>query len=120
MNGWRPAWRLNRRWLFNRRVGAALLWMGVVIGAAVVVNLAGIRIVGWQRWLHAHAFVFLIWRLGLYAVTARGWWWMRQRVQRREPAVETRQRLLRIEIAAVAAIALMEGSAWLQHGRGGG
>ncbi|WP_175687308.1 hypothetical protein [Burkholderia multivorans] len=110
-SGWRFAW------LFNRRVGAALLWTALIIGAAVAVNLAGIHIVGgvegWQHWLHAQAGVFRVWRVCLYAATAWGWWWMRQRVLRREPAAETRQRFLRIEIAAVAAIMLMEGSAWL-------
>lgn len=114
-SGW---WRFA--WLFNRRVGMALFWSALVLGAAVAVNLAGIRIVGgidgWERWLRAHAMVFLAWRLCLYAGTAWGWWWMRRRVQQREAAAETRQRFLRIEVAAVVAIVLMEGSAWLQHG----
>jgi hypothetical protein len=107
-------------WLFNRRVGVALLWSALVIGAAVVVNLAGIRIVGgvngWERWLQGHTEAFLAWRLCLYAVTAWGWWWMRQRVRQREATAETHQRFLRVEIAAVAAIVLMESSAWLQRG----
>jgi len=113
-----PWWRCA--WLFNRRVGVALLWGLVVVGAAAIVNLAGIRIVGsidgWEHWLRRHTGVFLVWRLCLYALTAWGWWWMRQRVLRREPATETRRRFLRIEVAAVTAIVLMEGSAWLQHG----
>lgn len=113
-NWWRFAW------LLNRRVGNALLWSALVIGAAMAVNLAGIRILGgidgWERWLQAHANVFLAWRLCLYAATAWGWWRMRQRVLQREPAVETRQRLMRVEIAAVTVIVLTEGSAWLPHG----
>ncbi|HHT8996802.1 TPA: hypothetical protein ACT5B2_000847 [Burkholderia cenocepacia] len=107
-------------WLFNRRVAMALLWSALVIGAAVAVNLAGIQAVGgiakWERWLQTQAWVFLIWRIALYAATARGWWWMRQRVLRREPIAETRLRFLRLEIAAVTAIVLMEGSFWLRHG----
>ena len=107
-------------WLFNRRIGVALLWSTLVIGAAVLVNLAGIHLVGsidgWERWLRTHAAVFLVWRLCLYAGTISGWWWMRRRVQRRESLLETRLRFLRIEVAAVAAIVLMEGSAWLPHG----
>ena len=63
-------------WLFNRRVGVALLWSALVIGAAVLVNLFGIRIVGgidgWERWLRTHAIVFLTWRLCLYAGTVWG------------------------------------------------
>lgn len=111
-------WRFG--WLFNRLSGLAVLWSALVISAAVLVNLAGIRIVGgvdgWEHWLGTHAVVFLAWRLCLYAGTAWGWWWMRRRVQQREATSETRQRFLRIEVAAVAAIVLMEGSAWLQHG----
>ncbi|NBK54252.1 hypothetical protein [Pseudomonas aeruginosa] len=112
------SWRFP--WLFNRRVGFALLWSALVLGAAVAVNLAGIRIVGgidgWERWLRAHAVVFLAWRLCLYTGTAWGWCWMRRRVQQREAATEARQRFLRIEVAAVTAIVLMEGGAWLQRG----
>ena len=39
--GW---WRL--RWLFNRRVGLALLWTVPLLIAAVAVNMLGIRIAG--------------------------------------------------------------------------
>lgn len=111
-------WRFA--WLFNRRVGVALLWTAAVVGAAVVVNLAGIRLIGsvdgWERWLQMHAGFFLAWRVCLYAATAWGWWWMRQRVWQREPAVETRQRFMRIEVAAVIAVVLMEASVWLPRG----
>lgn len=41
---------------------------------------------------------------------------MRQRVRQREPTVATRQRFIRIEVAAVTAIVLMEASVWLKHG----
>ncbi|UQP97318.1 hypothetical protein KP728_17460 [Xanthomonas arboricola pv. juglandis] len=113
----RPAW-LRFSWLFNRRLGSALLWALLVIGAAVVVNLVGIRLVGdvegWQRWLQAHADHFALWRLFLYGATAYGWWWMRRRLLRREPSNETRQRLVRTEVAAVVAIVLLEASALLR------
>ena len=54
----RLAW-LRLPWLFNRRVGVALLWTLLVVAAAVAVNIAGIHVVGgvegWQHWLQAHA-----------------------------------------------------------------
>ena len=107
-------------WLFNRRVGVALLWALLVAGIAVAVNVAGIHVVGgidgWERWLRAHSAHFLVWRLFLYAATAYGWWWMRQRLRQREPSAEAHQRLLRIEIATVTTIVLLEGSQLLRHG----
>jgi hypothetical protein len=103
-----------------RRVGVALLWCAPVGIAAVLAHLLGIRLLGsvdgWQRWLQSHAGFFVAWRCGLYVLTGYGWWWMHRRVRQREPGIETRHRLLRIEIAAVAAVVLLEGSAWLRHG----
>ena len=107
-------------WLFNRRVGVALLWTLLVVAAAVAVNIAGIHVVGgvegWQHWLQAHAGHFFVWRLCLYGATAYGWWWMRRRLLRREPSRETHQRLLRTEIAAVIAVVALEASQLLRHG----
>jgi hypothetical protein len=115
----RLAW-LRLPWLLNRRVGIALLWTLLVVGIATVVNIAGIHVVGgvdgWEHWLRTHAGYFFIWRLFLYAATVYGWWWMRKRLRRREPSVEAHQRLRRTEIAAVIAVALLEGSQLLQHG----
>lgn len=109
---------LRAAWLFNRYVGIALLWVLAVAGIAVTVNVVGIHVVGsiggWERWLRAHSAHFLVWRLLLYATTACGWRWMRRRLCEREPAVETHQRLRRVEIAAVAIIVLLEGSQVLQ------
>jgi hypothetical protein len=113
------AW-LRPVWLFNRRVGVALLSSLLVGGIAVAVNIAGIRIIGgidgWEHWLRAHADHFLVWRLFLYAATAYGWWWMRGRLRQREPGTEIHQRLLRVEIAAVVTLALLEGSQLLRNG----
>lgn len=104
----------------NRRVGVALLWGVLVAIIAVAVNLAGIQVVGsvdgWDRWLHAHAAYFFAWRLLLYAATAYGWWWVRRRLRQREPSEEVHQRLLRIEIAAMATLVLLEGSQMLRQG----
>ncbi|MBN9369271.1 MAG: hypothetical protein J0H59_19950 [Comamonadaceae bacterium] len=52
----------------------------------------------------------------LYAATAYGWWWMRRRLRERELSAETHQRLLRVEVAAVITLVLLEGSQLLQHG----
>lgn len=111
---------LRPTWLFNRRVGIALLWALLIFGVAVAVNVAGIHVVGsidgWEHWLRAHSAHFLAWRLVLYAATAYGWWWMLQRLRQREPTAETHQRLLRVEIAAVVTVVLLEGSQWLRNG----
>ncbi|QDF96907.1 hypothetical protein CJ010_10385 [Azoarcus sp. DD4] len=106
--------------LLSRRMGVALLWALLICGVAVTVNVTAIHVVGsidaWERWLHAHSTHFLAWRLVLYAATAYGWWWMRQRLRRREPEAETHQRLQRVEIAAVVTVVLLEGSQWLRNG----
>jgi len=98
-------WRL--RWFFNRRVALALLWTVVVLSTAIIANLVGIRLTGgiadWQQWMDAHAAYFLVWRLLLYAGTAWGWIWMRQR-------------LVRVEIAAVLAVTALEVSQLLWAG----
>lgn len=111
---------LRPAWLFNRRVGVALLWALLVAGVAVAVNVVGIRVAGsidgWERWLHAHSAHFLVWRLFLYGATVYGWWWMRRRLQQRELGAGTHQRLLRIELAAVTTLVLLEGSQLLRQG----
>lgn len=111
--------RLRLAWLFDRRLGWVLLWLAAIVCVAVSVNLVGVRLAGdveaWSRWLQAHAGHFLVWRLCLYGATAYGWWWMRQRLRQREPSQETRLRLLRTEIAAVVAIAALEGSVLWRH-----
>ena len=111
---WRPAW------LFSRRVGVALLWLVLVIGIAVAVNVVGISIVGgidgWEHWLRAHMAHFFVWRIAVYAATVYGWWRMRVRLRQREPGPETHQRLLRIEIAATVTVVLLEASQLLRAG----
>ena len=107
-------------WLFNRHVGVALLWALLAAGVAVAANIVGISVVGgidgWARWLRAHSAYFLVWRVLFYTATAYGWWTMRQRLRQREPRAETHQRLLRVEIAAVATLMLLEGSQLLRDG----
>lgn len=104
------------RWLPLRRLLWALLWALALILIAALVNVIGIRVVGnvngWAHWVRAHRGDFLAWRLCLYGATAWGWWWMRERVRRREPRAHTR--LLRVEIAAVLVILALEGVAFLQ------
>ena len=111
---------LRPAWLFNRRVGMALLWALLVACIAVAVNIVGIHIVGsidgWQHWLRANRSYFFAWRLLLYAATAYGWWLMRRRLREREPDSESHQRLLRVEIAAVVTIVLLEASQLLRAG----
>ena len=115
------AWTwLRPTWLFNRRVALALLWVLAVAGIAAGVNVVGLHVVGsidgWERWLREHSAHFLAWRLLVYAATAYGWWWMRRRLREREPSPEAHQRLLRVEIAAVVTLVLLEGSQLLRSG----
>ena len=104
--------------LLNRRVASGLLrtllWVLLVAGVAVGVNIAGIHVVGsvdgWQSWLKANRGYFFAWRLLLYAATAYGWWWMRRRLLEREHSAESHLRLRRVEIAAVITLVLLEAS----------
>lgn len=113
--GWR-----HIRWLPGRRAALVLAWAALLLAAAVVANLVGIRLAGgiegWQQWMDAHAGHFLAWRLLLYAGTAWGWLWMRQRLLAREPGAGPRQRVVRAEIGAVLAIAALEISRFVQAG----
>ena len=101
------------RWLrIPRSLMVVLSMLAALTVVASVVHIIGVQLVGgvaiWQRWLHAHAWMLALWRLGLYAAIVRGWWWMRTRVRQRENAPESRRRLRRAEIAAVLAIVLTE------------
>ncbi len=111
---------LRPAWLFNQRVALALLWVLAVAGIAAGVNVVGLHVVGsidgWEWWLREHSAHFLVWRLLVYAATAYGWWWMRRRLREREPSPEAHQRLLRVEIAAVVTLVLLEGSQLLRSG----
>ncbi|WP_244197518.1 hypothetical protein [Caballeronia ptereochthonis] len=95
-----------------RSLVIVLAMLAALTVVTIILHVVGMRLVGgivaWQHWLHAHAWLFGIWRLGFYAVIVRGWWWMRTRVRQREPSAEARRRLVRAEIAAVLAIALTE------------
>jgi len=109
---------LARR-IFSRRLGVALMWCFALFAVAVVVNAVGIRIVGsiegWHRWLAEHTLHFTLWRVALYGATVYGWLWMRRRLLAREPGPGARQRVLRVEVAACAAVVALELSQWMQH-----
>ena len=99
----------------NQRAAAlviAMLWTFLLIVVAVGINVVGIRTLGnvtrWRLWLTAHGVWFLFWRICLYGVTAYGWWWMRERVRRREPTNEALSRLRHVEVAAVLSILAVE------------
>lgn len=111
------AWLRSRRW-FSRPAGQLIIWAVLLIVAAFVINVIGIRLLGsverWEHWMDDNAGLFLAWRLLLYAATAWGWIWMRKRLLAREPDATARQRLQRAEIAAVLAITALEVSTLLQ------
>ena len=100
-----------RRWLL------VALWILLIAVAAAAINAAGIRLVGgvgaWEQWLAQHEVHSLVWRLMLYGATGYGWWWMRARLLLREPGVATRVRLLRVEVAAVLTVVILEGAVLL-------
>jgi len=103
-----------------RRHGMLLTWGILLLAVIVVINAIGLRLAGsamtWQAWLATHNSYFLAWRMLLYAATTRGWLWMRKRVLARDPAPATRRRLLCTELAAVAALAVLETLSLAQHG----
>lgn len=107
---------LRMRWLFNRYVAWSVLWIVGLILVATIVNIAGIELAGdvqsWSDWLNTNASIFLIWRICLYCVVGYGWYWMRSRVIAREGTQEAKQRFLRIEVGAVAALLLLEITNW--------
>ncbi len=117
MHPMRAAW-LRPRWLFCRRAAKALLWTALIVAAALAANVAGIYLVGsvagWERWLAAASGYFLVWRLCLYSATAYGWVWMRRRLLARETDAQARRRMVRSEIAGVAAIVALEASLLMQ------
>ncbi|MFC4160700.1 hypothetical protein [Chitinimonas lacunae] len=106
--------QVRSRWLFNRTVGVVLLWIVGIVGVAVLVNVIGVHVVGgigaWADWLRHHALHFFTWRLCLYALVAYGWWWMGRRLRQRESAPDAHQRLLRVEIAVLTTVVLLESS----------
>ncbi|WP_236872517.1 hypothetical protein [Burkholderia pseudomallei] len=89
-----------------------LATLAALTAVAIFTHAVGVRLVGsvaaWQRWLHAHAWMFGLWRLVLYAAIARGWWWMHVRVRQRDASSDAQRRLMRAGIAAALAIVLTE------------
>lgn len=114
-----PLTWLRLPWLFNRRVGMALLWTLVVCSAAFIVNLIGIRLTGsidgWKHWLQAHAAQFFVWRLCVYGAIATFWWQTRQHLRQRPFDANSIKRLRLIGVGAVITMLLHE-SRWLLHG----
>lgn len=108
------------RKVFCRQTLITLLAILLVLVIAVGINLWGIRMAGdiqsWERWLSDRAPIFFIWRMMLYGIIVYGWLWMRKRVLLREPSVETRFRLRRIERCTAASILLLETTNLLAQG----
>lgn len=111
---------LRLPWLFNRRVGIALLWALVVLSAAFIVNFIGIGVTGsiegWQNWLDAHATHFFVWRLCAYGAIACFWWRKRWHLRQRPFDAEAVIRLRLIGVTTIITVLLQEGSRLLQHG----
>ncbi|CAJ7868461.1 Uncharacterised protein [Burkholderia pseudomallei] len=99
-----------------RRIGRPVTIVSLAIVSITIflaaISAIGIRFVGdvatWQRWLHVHAWFFMIWRLMLYAMIACGWKRMHQRVRQCDDSAEARRRLRRAGIGTVLAIGAIE------------
>lgn len=95
------------------------LWVMLIVGIAIGINLAGIarlgNLSGWSQWLEAYATHFLIWRLVLYSATFYAWLRMRPRLYQHAENRTAHTRLLRAEIGAVAAIVLLEANVLLSR-----
>ena len=102
----------------SRRLGRMLSAVVLVVLIAAAINVVGIQLVGdiggWTRWLDERAGYFFAWRVCLYAGAAYGWWNLRRRLRARDASADARQRLLRAEVGAVAALVLLEVSVWLR------
>lgn len=103
---------LKWRWLFNKRTAQALAWTALLLLVAVAVNVIGIGIVGdlqgWSRWLDAHARLFLIWRIFLYLALGVSWWGIRRRIMASVGSAREGARLIRVEVAAVVTLLVLE------------
>ena len=104
----------------GRSLARALVWSAALISLVILINAAGIHLAGsiraWEEWMAGASSYFLIWRLCLYGLTVLGWLWMRRRLLARERSAQACRRLLRTEMAAVAAIVALEGSRLWQAG----
>ncbi|TYD33898.1 hypothetical protein CEK63_13225 [Xanthomonas sontii] len=107
----RPAERRGAKSVV-RSLGRASIWVGLLIGMAVALNVLGIRAVGgadaWERWIKAHAGYFMAWRILLYALAILLWRRLRVRLRQACTSVEELARIRRVEIAGVLAVLLLE------------
>lgn len=105
----------TRRHGLLRSMRVGVRWLVLVLIAAFVMNVVGIRLAGsiggWHGWMSDHRLYFLVWRVLLYGATACGWIWMRRRLLQREGDDSTR-RLLRVEAAGVLVTLLLEIHLW--------
>jgi len=104
--------RNRPQWL--RRVGVVVLWCLAVLLAMVCINAVGFffsgKVLRWQAWVHAHANLFLVWRLFLYAGIVAGWMRLRRQILKHEEEAgrDTQWRLSRIELTSILAFVLIE------------
>ncbi|QXI09154.1 hypothetical protein [Pseudomonas zeae] len=96
-----------------RTVLAHLLFWGVLLSLlAIVLTLAAFEgssnIQEWNTWRQSNQSALLIWRVPLYAVTVYGWYRMRLSLIKRGFTRHQHKRLLYAEVAAIAALALLE------------
>lgn len=104
------------KWLFNKRTGTMFVCGLMLIVIATLINVIGISAVGgvqqWFAWIEINAHIFFIWRLCLYIAVGYGWYWLRDRIIKRETEKNAqtcaKSRFLRIEISAICTLAALE------------
>lgn len=89
------------------RVPIVLLSLGLL---SFLMNALGVWAVGdvehWARWVGQHRVLLAMWRFVVYGATITAWLSMRRRLIATEPAAATR--LLRVEVATLIVVALIE------------
>lgn len=105
-------WRAVRKQCLQRRSLAALVFLVVFLLAPQFGQPSLDRLQAWTAWLEAHATILLLWRLGLYALTAWGWYGLHQRVRAREGSSRGVVRLYLLEGLALSTLAVAEWRLW--------
>lgn len=105
-------WRAVRKQCLRRRSLAALVLLVVFLLAPQFGQPSLDRLQAWTAWLEAHATILSLWRLGLYGLTAWGWYGLHQRVRAREGSSRGVVRLYLLEGLTLSTLVVAEWRLW--------